>query len=265
MNKIEIIIVTRGLAPYLKKSIESCLNQKENCKVSLLFTISKNYEKLNEEILNLCQENNVEIHYNYEDKGLFNNWNIALTHTVADYVCLFHDDDVMYPEFIKRNIEEIDNHPNCAFYHSKSNLIDSNGNTIKESENSSAKLTSGMNFLLGIVNSENINPVPISVVYNMKRLSNRKIFDVLHTFAGDLKCYLEISFNSEILYTEEILTGYRIHSNQTTNTINLIIKLKDRIRFLKYLFNRSENLPNYLKSFKYFFNAVLRDIYYKIT
>lgn len=263
-DSIEIVIITRGKAIYLLETIKSCLKQSFRCRISLFFTSSNNQKELDLKIISFCSENNIIIHSNYCDDGIFSNWNKALSISTADYVCLFHDDDIMYSNFIEKYKQEIKLKPNCALYHCKANLVNAEGIIISKSVNESIKILSGKEFFNGILKGKKYNPIPPSIVTNMKRLSSRNIYDTKHTFAGDLRCTLDISKDSHILYINEILCGYRIHSQQTTNTMNLYLKFKDRTYFFKYLLSRSDNIKMYFYSFKYYSNALIRDIYYKI-
>ena len=258
MIDYSIIVIARGNHQYLKDSLWSSINQLYKVPVTLFYTTTKG--ELNEDILEYCVQNEIKIQYNNHDRGIFGNWNLALSVSNSRYVHLMHDDDVLREDFTSKIRTLIDKYPESAFYHSNAYLIDEKSKMIRPVNKELNSNYSGNEFFSCLIRNKNVNPICPSVVINMSRLETKKIFDERCSFAGDMLAWLKISADSTISFSEHHLISYRIHSKQTTQISGVLKKIKDRSLIAGYFISRSQNLFDVLFSFRFVAIALLRDI-----
>lgn len=65
--------------------------------------------------------------------GLTANWNRCVEHCDSEFLCLFHQDDLMVPGNLERKIALLREHPEVAFVFSASEIIDARDNPVPES------------------------------------------------------------------------------------------------------------------------------------
>ncbi|MGH8009930.1 MAG: glycosyltransferase, partial [Candidatus Binatia bacterium] len=65
----------------------------------------------------------IRIYQNAERLGIPGNWNRCLSLARGEYVCLFHQDDVMLPENLERKVRVLDSDPGIGFVHSAAEVL----------------------------------------------------------------------------------------------------------------------------------------------
>lgn len=63
--------------------------------------------------------------------GLVENWNKCVSLSTGEYIYLWHQDDVMLPDNLRRKLEVLDAYPNVGYVHSNIEWIDEFRNTIR--------------------------------------------------------------------------------------------------------------------------------------
>ena len=111
---------------YLKECLKSILGQQAQFDSIEVFDNASGYHQ--SLIQELSFSGRVHFHINKErvsPNDLFHK--MATSVNSHDYVCFFHDDDRLHPEFLKEVTCSIEQHPNCALYASNATVIDSVG------------------------------------------------------------------------------------------------------------------------------------------
>ena len=111
---------------YLKECLKSILGQQAQFDSIEVFDNASGYH--HSLIQELSFSGRVRFHINKErvsPNDLFHK--MATSVNSRDYVCFFHDDDRLHPEFLKEVTCSIEQHPNCALYASNATVIDSVG------------------------------------------------------------------------------------------------------------------------------------------
>jgi Glycosyl transferase family 2 len=71
-------------------------------------------------------------HVNAVRRGLVGNWNRCLELARSQYVCVFHQDDVMQPENLAEKVAFLDRHATAGFVHSSVHQIGPEGQLLSE-------------------------------------------------------------------------------------------------------------------------------------
>jgi glycosyltransferase involved in cell wall biosynthesis len=74
------------------------------------------------------------ITYVARERNAAENWTSLIQAGAAPYVALLHDDDRWHPDFLRRRVEFLERHPECAFVFSGNVEIDGTGEEIGQSQ-----------------------------------------------------------------------------------------------------------------------------------
>jgi glycosyltransferase involved in cell wall biosynthesis len=113
---------------YIAEAIESVLSQ--TYKDFRLIVCDNCSTDNTEEIVRSFHDPRLTYVRNTENLGLVGNSNRCLDLSDGEYVCIFHHDDVMFPDNLERKVHFLDEHPEIGFVHSNIILIDSKGKVI---------------------------------------------------------------------------------------------------------------------------------------
>lgn len=113
-NNIEVFILTYNRKDFLQDSIKSILNQTIG-EVDITVMDNGSNDGTNE-VVKILQEHYPNIHYNRKDVNVtqLQNFLDAISLAKKDFVMLFHDDDILHPEYINYAIQAINKYPNTS-------------------------------------------------------------------------------------------------------------------------------------------------------
>ncbi len=173
----------------------------------------------------------------YEDNlGLFGNMNRALSHANAKYVSIFHDDDIMAPEFLEKQYELLRDNPKVVMAHTASYVIDEEDRIVGERPLCNIRgAIEGDKFVeIALREPESVSIVAPSVCLNLDLIEDISIFDPRMILWGDLDCWIRLSKYGSIAYIEERLIYYRVHEKSSSTKIlegDLLERIRDREYF----------------------------------
>ena len=225
---LTVFVVTYNRADYLKLTLQSILEQtyKDFCLVVLDNASTDNTEEL---VNNIIDERLV---YLRQDKNVGgpNNINTALKMAITPYFIIFHDDDLMLPDFIEKNLVIIQKY-DFDILSSFAKHIDENGKLLDyyRQTNEIPISFSGTGYFESFFTvSPNAIYCP-SVVYKNDFIKKNKLF-FDYDKAGpacDIYLYLEIErLGGKIGILPLELFLYRRHSNQDSSVNNSFIQIQ---------------------------------------
>lgn len=247
MDFLTIYILCYNRPDYARQSIQSVLNQ-----TSQSFKLIVSDQSSNDAVTHIMQEEfpNVDYIRRHPSVKHLEHFNLCIQEAQSDYYCLFHDDDIMHPDFVEVMSKLLLDYPTAAAYgcnakierfgklesrlsfqsFRKYELIDSPRNM---AERYFSRAQSG------------IAPCPC-YIYN-RRLVGDLGFLVDGGKYADVALPLDILQKGFIVWLNEPLMTYRIHNNNVSDSESL----RDRLRFLGYL---KKNRPvfggNLLKDYR---------------
>lgn len=255
---LTVFVLTYNRANYLKLSIQSILEQtyKDFCLVILDNASNDNTE----ETIKYFKDNRMIYIRHKENIGADGNGNFALKMVSTPYFIIFHDDDLMMPHFIEKELETIQKY-DFDILSSFAKHIDENGHILDYYRKTANKpiIYSGTKYFESFISvSPNTIYCP-SVIYKTEFIKKHKLLvDNKKTGpASDVFLFLEIEkHGGKIGILPLELFFYRHHSKQDSNINNSFLQIK----LLKYLLNHSyysKLLNNYKKeTLKYAFAII---------
>lgn len=127
LSKVSIGMPVRNGEAFLSEALDCLLTQtftdfelliSDNQSTDRTEDICRDYAGLDERI---------RYHRQPENLGAVGNFNYVFEHTRGDYFKWASCDDVCRPKFLERCIETLDDHPEVAWCHTESDMIDVNG------------------------------------------------------------------------------------------------------------------------------------------
>lgn len=258
VSKVTVILTAHNRKNYIIAALKSILdNQPKGIQIQIV--VVKNFidTKIDEYIKN---KKIVNIYVNYPHLG--DKIRAGLLVAEGDVILFLDDDDTFSTNKISRVVSIFNNNPDLVFLHNGYNLIDDFGNPIKRNislKTEELKIldrNKRQKFLKNIIRKKiAFNTSSISISRNS--ISNvLKLVDVARN-RSDLVLLISCLINDsgKICYTDEVLTNYRIHSDNLSNSRLLeISKYRDFLRISHHSFKgllkfETGALPRYLVLF----------------
>lgn len=159
----------------------------------------------------------LSVRVNAERLGLVGNWNRCLNLARGEYVCVFHQDDIMLPGNLARKIGMLDAHPNLGFAFSSMKTIDGKGRVIgghwTKSLPSTDTIFAGHDFLDLMLSAGNVVPCQ-SVVMRTSCVRSAGYFDSRLHYTPDFDMWLRLALYADVAYLVDPLVAVRRHSDQ---------------------------------------------------
>jgi glycosyltransferase involved in cell wall biosynthesis len=242
---LDIFLLTHNRPHQAFEAIKSIIAQ-DDCRYSLVVSDNSDDDTLGQLIEfhrnSYAQLSNVSYRKRTPVVPAFDHFNICLNETRSDYVCLFHDDDLMLPQFISRVHNAIAKYPNAVAY---------GANSLTEINGVAGKIffTSDREYLINNSSREllakyfgryqlGVAPFP-SYVYKSSAIQDFR-FDPGWGKYGDVTWLLSVACHGFVVWINEPLMIYRLHDGNDSLTESR----RDRLRFLAFL---KKNIEVYSK------------------
>lgn len=236
MKKLTIFIQCYNRPALAKLAIESVLGQTNR---AFRLVISDN--STTDELFRLVQTEFPTVEYRRRLPSLpaLEHFNMSISEVDTDFVCLFHDDDIMEAEFAEVMLKTIAEHPQAVAYGCNAVTLDDDvvrKGSFFETDDEYV-VVNGPRSLAGRYFSRHPNGFAPFPAYIYRSSVVREI--PLNRTGGkysDVSWLLEISKHGPIVWNSRKLIRYRIHAANDSNAESL----RDRLKLLGYLkLNRS--------------------------
>ncbi|KAA5805704.1 glycosyltransferase family 2 protein [Thermoanaerobacterium thermosaccharolyticum] len=249
MPKVTVAIPTYNRAHYLKEAIESVLNQTYTDYE--LLVVDNASTDITEEVVKSFSDKRIKYIKNETNIGMVNNWNKCIDLAQGEYLIIFHDDDIMKPELLEKEVEILDNNDDIVLVATNISIIKDNGLILKQKEE---KLTNNIimgkyEFIYKLYKEKFFLPCP-TVMMRLNFINQNNIrFRPEVGLNADGYMWMEINLHDKkMLFLHEPLLLYRHHENQ-----NSIINFFERnINGYKY------SMKLLIKVSKVFFSSKFR-------
>ena len=207
---------------YLAETLESVLAQTyKNWK---LVVINDGSSDNTEEIIQTYINKGVPITYHYqENKGFGSARNKAIELTDDDWIAIIDHDDICLLDRLEKQARDIFNNPNCSLFFGNSiHFIDDGMVVSKQFDNVSPHtfdLSAGnaTNMLIEhgcFIDTE-------TIVFNKYAAKSVGGFNEKFKYTADYDFFLKMSEKYNLFCNQDILSKWRIHEKQATNTMKL--------------------------------------------
>ena len=116
IRPVSVCVPTYNGAAFIEETLRSIVNQSYQDFELLIVDDGSTDNTL--EIVQSFSDPRIQLHRNPERLGIPGNWNRCLFLARGEYVCVFHQDDVMLPENLERKVQLLSADPTLGFVHS---------------------------------------------------------------------------------------------------------------------------------------------------
>lgn len=253
IDTVQIVILSRDRPVFLKEAINSALLQNK-AMVKIKIIVSDNSEK--NDVFDLMKECYLKKRVEYVRRSppvsAKEHFQVVISELNTKYAVLFHDDDILHPDYIKKiipfllsdNISAV----GCNAFLFNNDVSDS----VKEMHKYKVvqRFATEKEFLERyLIGSGGIAPYP-GYIYNTKLLK-RVSFDLLTGGKhSDVVLLSSLLNHGLILWIPESLMFYRIHNSNDSAIENIA----NRLSLLRYMFSKGVDKASYpVLLYKYVF------------
>ena len=216
MPKVSIVLPVYNGEKYIKKAVDSILNQ--SFSDFELIIVNDCSTDNTEKILDLCDDDRIVIINNSENQKLPKSLNIGFKKAKGEYLTWTSDDNEYHTDALKSMINILDEKSDVGLVYSDYILIDENDNPINESI-----LPEPDNIIMG-------NCVGACFLYRKSVADLVGEYDYNLFLAEDYDYWLRIYENSKMYHLSMVLYNYRTHSNSLSKTkINNVINQTSKL------------------------------------
>ena len=217
--KVSVCIPVYNAGEYLSHAISSVLTQ---CFTDLeLIVVDDCSSEPTESVIAGFDDSRLRFYRNTQNLGLVGNWNRCLELTRGEYIAIFHQDDLMMPNYLSRQVAMLNEISTVGFAFTNIKRIDATGQIIGGHWLPDLSLPEvdtvlpGEAIFAAVASYGNIVPCP-SVVVRKECYDRLGMFDASLPFATDLEMWMRIAAYYDVGYLKEPLVSQRVHSEQET-------------------------------------------------
>lgn len=229
---LTIFLLCHNRPEYAECAINSILNQ-TNQSFRLIISDNSTNDQLHHLVISKFPA--LEIRQRIPSIPSLEHFNKCISEVDTDYFCLFHDDDLMEPQYVNSMLETIKHHPASVAYSCNAEVVDEyNVSKHAHFDSNKAEVTiENPRALAGRYFSRFPNgfaPFP-AYIYRSSVVTKIPIDPESGGKYSDLAWLLEISKLGPLIWNSEKLIRYRIHSTNDGG----FESVRDRLRLLRYL------------------------------
>ena len=238
-RKVSVCIPVYDGAKYLAEAITSTLNQ--TLADFELIIVDDSSTDGSDLIVNAFSDSRLKFLKNPNRLGLAKNWNKCVELSRGEYVCIFHQDDVMLPLNLEKKARILDDNPSVGLVFSQAQIIDRQGAPIRkfsENDPNDGGVQDGLKFFERWFLELNVICCP-SVLVRKSCYEKLGGFDSRLPFTCDWEMWMRICLFHNIGYLSEPLLDYREHDgNESLNFYDHTENLKQHFLAKTVLLDR---------------------------
>jgi glycosyltransferase involved in cell wall biosynthesis len=201
--KVSVIIPVRNGASFLRRSLDSVLNQARRPEEILVIDDGSTDETA--AVANGYAGTVVLLSQNQRGPAVARN--VGLDRATGDVIAFLDADDWWEQDKLRRQLEYLDKHPHVGICHTATTFVDAKGQPV-DRPNAALKHRIQGHCLAELIRR---NPITTSSVILRRSALGRDRFDERLTRASDWDLWLRLALTTEFGYVDERLTGYQFH------------------------------------------------------
>lgn len=233
MVKLQIYILSRNRPDYLFQTLDSVLTSSNGLADVI---VSDNSDTDLIQTLLFSDYSNVKYVRRNPPVSAYEHFRLVIEQSSAEYIVLFHDDDLMLPHYVKTMLASLDNNPDIAAVGCNAFLLRGNEKTTETFMGSINKpiILSNINELLyKYLKISQLDAAPFpSYMYRKKYLLGLFLDPAQGGKHSDVSFLTKVIHRGPILWINEPLMWYRRHSANDSR----IESIGDRLSLLRYIF-----------------------------
>jgi len=216
--KVSVCIPTYNGAEFVAKAIESVLAQTFADFELLVIDDSSDDTTVN--IVRSFTDPRMRICQNEKRLGIPGNWNRCLSSAQGEYICLFHQDDMMLPENLERKVQVLASDATIGFVHSAARmLLEDSAPTALENwieDTDHDFITDGVTYFRKLFFRGNLVCAP-TVVARRRYLLDLEGFDEELGFSCDYEMWMKLCVEGRVAFLSQPLVLYRWHEKNASH------------------------------------------------
>lgn len=218
-KKVSVCIPVYNGEKYLRQCINSILSQ--TYRDFELVIVNDNSSDGTKRVINTFHDKRIKYYENKKNLGLVKNWNRCIDLSSGEYICIFHQDDVMEQDNLLKKVNILSSNKNVGMVYSDTTIINSNsiqtgGHWFNLLLPNTDFFRSGRSFFDLLFSNLNIICCP-SVMTKREVYEGIGGFDTRLPLSVDMEMWLRISLFYDIAYLSEPLIKYRWHDDNVTH------------------------------------------------
>ena len=213
---VSILLCTYNRENLIRETIDSILAQTYT-DFELLIVDDGSTSEEAKEILKSYKDERIRLFLCEENKFYCRAANFGISQMKGDYLAIADSDDLWYPTKLERQMEYLEEHPECGACFTYAEIIDENGKPATEDFPHIAELTKKsfatrgewMRYFFQYGNCA-VHPSVVIPTWMVKRV---KGFNLLMCQGADLDMWIRILKEAPIYVLPEFLTKFRCHHN----------------------------------------------------
>jgi glycosyltransferase involved in cell wall biosynthesis len=216
--KVSVCIPTYNGSAFLAEAVQSVLTQSFGDFELLIVDDGSTDTTL--DIARSFTDPRITIYRNEQQRGIPGNWNRCLELAKGEYVCIFHQDDVMLPSNLARKVRILDENAKVRFVHSAVEFIIEGkppqlpGNWVEPA--SEDFVMDGRRYFRKLLLQGNLICAP-TVVARRQCLVDAGMFDEELGYTPDYEMWLKLCVNGHVAFLSQPLLQYRWHEKNASH------------------------------------------------
>lgn len=248
---ISIIIPNYNHASYIKKRIESVLNQTyqdfeviilDDCSTDNSLAIINQYKNHPKIAKIICNETN--------SGSTFKQWEKGIALAKGEYIWIAESDDYSDDQFLSNAVNSFSANSNVGLFFCNYETINNHDNIISENNllydplidylpNDS--IINGKVFCEKFLFFSNLILNASAVVFKKNMYSHVDKEYIKMKVAGDWRMWVDICYNTQVIFTKQKLNYYRMHTNNVRTKKALLLPAEGIANY-SYFIEKTENL-----------------------
>ena len=213
--KLSIGVPTYNGEAYIRQALQSILDQSfTDYELIVCDDCSIDHTR---EMVEAFHDPRLRLVTNPQRLGLVGNWNRCLALSSGQYVQIFHQDDVMQPGMLQREVQALDRCPTAGYAFTNMALIDDKGCVIGGHWTPILPATDttypGIDFFSLLLREGNLVPCS-SVMLRASCIEHHGAFDARLGYTPDLEMWLRQALHGDVAYVAGPLLQLRKHAGQ---------------------------------------------------
>ena len=183
------------------------------------------------EILREFTDPRIRVYQNPCQKGIPGNWNVAVELARGEYVCIFHQDDVMRADNLARKMALLDTEPNLSLVHSGAEpIIESDAPSRLSNWMEKAAtdfVEEGEVYFRKLLLRGNCICAP-TVLVRRTQLETVGGFNEALGYACDYEMWMKLCLEGRVGFIHDALVGYRWHTSNASHCYQHQRGIKER-------------------------------------
>ena len=250
MESLQIIILSKDRPAYLIECLNSVIGQKSRF-FNIQILVSDNSETNEVEYIMKNKFDEVNYIRRIPNLSSYAHYRQVINESKADYLVIFHDDDLMMPNYAERMLEVISKEPNVTavgsnnyFFYDKAKHPVALGHTFSSIQIFDSK----PKFLMqNLCDPRGICPFP-SYIYRKKFLSSSLFSEKDGGKYSDVPFLSKLIELGKIIWIPDVLMLTRIHHNNDSGKLSI----NDKLKLIRYMIsNGIEKNNKMLRLYKF--------------